>query len=93
MTQEEETKIGQMISEAVNTAFEGLKETLKQQTPPEPNPDEDEDDDNNDEPSEAVKAWVKARQHTAEKLSGRNIPVQGPATKRKSNFLHKPVLP
>ena len=79
MTQEEETKIGQMISEAVNTAFEGLKETLKQQTPPEPNPDEDEDD----EPSEAVKAWVKARQHTAEKLSGRNIPVQGPGDEKK----------
>ena len=77
MTQEEETKIGQMISEAVNTAFEGLKETLKQQTPPEPNPDED------DEPSEAVKAWVKARQHTAEKLSGRNIPVQGPGDEKK----------
>lgn len=81
MTQEEETKIGQMISEAVNTAFEGLKETLKQQTPPEPDPDED--DNNNDEPSEAVKAWVKAREHTAEKLSGRNIPVQGPGDEKK----------
>ena len=68
MTQEEETKIGQMISEAVNTAFEGLKETLKQQTPPEPDPD-------NDEPSEAVQAWIKDKEHTAEKLSGRNIPV------------------
>lgn len=82
MTQEETAEIGKMITEAVNTAFEGLKETLKQQTPPEPDPDED-DDNNNDEPSEAVKAWVKARQHTAEKLSGRNIPVQGPGDEKK----------
>lgn len=73
MTQEEAAEIGKMISEAVNTAFEGLKETLKPQTPPKP--ETDEDDDNNDEPSEAVQAWVKAREHTAEKLSGRNIPV------------------
>lgn len=73
MTQEEAAEIGKMITEAVNTAVDKLKETLKQPEPPEPDPDEDED--NNDEPSEAVKAWVKARQHTAEKLSGRNIPV------------------
>lgn len=83
MTQEETAEIGKMITEAVNTAFEGLKETLKQQTPPEPDPDEDEDDNNNDEPSEAVKAWVKAREHTAEKLSGRNIPVQDPTGEKK----------
>lgn len=76
MTQEEETKIGQMISEAVNTAFEGLKETLKQQTPPEPDPD-------NDELSEAVRAWIKGKEHTAEKLSGRNIPVQDPGDEKK----------
>lgn len=81
MTQEEAAEIGKMISEAVNTAFEGLKETLNQQTPPKP--ETDEDDDNNDEPSEAVQAWVKARQHTAEKLSGRNIPVQGPGDEKK----------
>lgn len=73
MTQEETAEIGKMITEAVNTAVDKLKETLKQPEPPEPDPDED--DDNNDEPSEAVKAWVKAREHTAEKLSGRNIPV------------------
>ena len=66
MTQEEAAEIGKMITEAVNTAVDKLKETLKQPEPPEPD---------NDEPSEAVKAWVKARQHTAEKLSGRNIPV------------------
>lgn len=73
MTQEEAAEIGKMITEAVNTAVDKLKETLKQPEPPEPDPDKD--DDNNDEPSEAVKAWVKAREHTAEKLSGRNIPV------------------
>lgn len=73
MTQEETAEIGKMITEAVNTAVDKLKETLKQPEPPEPDPDEDED--NNDEPSEAVKAWVKAREHTAEKLTGRNIPV------------------
>ena len=77
MTREEAAEIGKMITEAVNTAVEGLKEQLQQQTPPEPNPDED------DEPSEAVKAWVKARQHTAEKLTGRNIPVQGPEYEKK----------
>lgn len=81
MTQEETAEIGKMITEAVNTAFEGLKETLKQQTPPEPDPDED--DDNNDEPSEAVQAWIKDKEHTAEKLSGRNIPVQGPGDEKK----------
>lgn len=73
MTQEETAEIGKMITEAVNTAVDKLKETLKQPEPPEPDPDED--DDNNDEPSEAVKAWLKVREHTAEKLSGRNIPV------------------
>lgn len=81
MTQEEAAEIGKMITEAVNTAVEGLKEQLKQPEPPEPDPDKD--DDNNDEPSEAVKAWVKARQHTAEKLSGRKIPVQGPEDEKK----------
>lgn len=73
MTQEEAAEIGKMITEAVNTAVDKLKETLKQPEPPEPDPDEDED--NNDEPSEAVQAWIKAKKHTAEKLSGRNIPV------------------
>lgn len=75
MTQEEAAEIGKMITEAVNTAVDKLKETLKQPEPPEPAPDEDDDNDNNDKPSEAVKAWVKAREHTAEKLTGRNIPV------------------
>lgn len=76
MTQEETAEIGKMITEAVNTAVDKLKETLKQPEPPEPPEHEpSEDDNNNDEPSEAVKAWVKAREHTAEKLSGRNIPV------------------
>lgn len=80
MTQEETAEIGKMITEAVNTAFDKLKETLKQ---PEPEPKPDEDDDNNDEPSEAVQAWVKAREHTAEKLTGRNIPVQDPTGEKK----------
>lgn len=79
MTQEETAEIGKMITEAVNTAVDKLKETLKQ---PEPEPKSDEDDDNNDEPSEAVQAWVKAREHTAEKLTGRNIPVQGPSDEK-----------
>lgn len=83
MTQEETAEIGKMITEAVNTAVDKLKEMLKQPEPPEPDPDEDEDNDNNDEPSEAVQAWVKARQHTAEKLSGRNIPVQDPGDEKK----------
>lgn len=76
MTQEETAEIGKMITEAVNTAIDKLKETLKQ-------PEPDEDDDNNDEPSEAIKAWVKAREHTAEKLTGRNIPVQDPTGEKK----------